>query len=726
MKKKDAWLKMEDNKYYILASSNYADNRVSTLNFEDTFGVFDRWGDIRQAGHDVQGIYHMGTRYISHLELGINNYRALLLSSNIKTDNEIMSVDLTNPDMEDENGFMIPKGSIHIARSKFLGNGAIYEHIELSNYGTETYSFEIDLDFNADFRDIFEVRGMMRERRGKLFNPEMMGENVAVISYKGLDNIQRNTHLRFDPVPDKLQQNHAVYRITLGAKQLQHIYCTAVFRSDDMPPHFENYNDALSALAKQLKRSKESITEITTNNEQFSNWLHRSRNDLRSLLVQTPQGLYPYAGVPWYNTAFGRDGIITALQTLWIAPEISKGVLTFLANRQATETDPVKDAEPGKIMHEMRYGEMAETGEIPFKLYYGGIDTTPLFIMLAGHYLRRTNDTETIRKIWPNILAAVEWIDVYGDIDGDGFIEYERKTESGLANQGWKDSHDSISHKNGDSPTYPISLCEVQAYVYDAKIQAAYIAKRFDENELAEKWEGEAAHLKKIFNDIFWDELLDTYVLALDGNKKPCRIISSNAGHTLFCGIATPEKAEKTVKTLMREDMFNGWGIRTLSAKEVRYNPMSYHNGSVWPHDTSMIAYGFARYGMFDEAMKIMQGLFDASLFVEWQRLPELFCGFNFRKGEAPTNYPVACSPQAWSVASVYMLLQACLQLTIDAHEKKMVFNHAVLPPYIKTVTIKNLKCGESFFSIEIFRYAYDLGIHVINKPEGWEVVAIK
>jgi len=408
------------------------------------------------------------------------------------------------------------------------------------------------------------------------------------------------------------------------------------------------------------------------------------------------------------------------------AAEISKGVLLFLAHRQATETDPVKDAEPGKILHEMRYGEMAATGEIPFKLYYGGIDTTPLFIMLAGHYLRRTDDLETIRKIWPNILAAMEWIDVYGDYDGDGFIEYQRKAESGLANQGWKDSHDSISHANGDFATYPISLCEVQAYVYDAKKQASFMAQRMNEPALAEKWDKEAETLKKRFNEVFWDEDLGTYVLAIDGDQQPCRVVSSNAGHTLFCGIATPERAEKTARTLMKNDMFIGWGIRTLSAKEERYNPMSYHNGSVWPHDNALIAYGFARYGLFDEAMKIMQGLFDASLFVEWQRLPELFCGFNFRKGEAPTAYPVACSPQAWSVATVYMMLQACLQFTIDAHEKKLVFNHAVLPPYLKSVTISNLKCGDEYFSIEIFRYEYDLGIHVINKPEGWEVVAIK
>ncbi|HEV8286695.1 MAG TPA: amylo-alpha-1,6-glucosidase [Chitinophagaceae bacterium] len=726
MKKQDALVRLEDDKYYILATSSYADDKVCILNYEDSFGVFDRWGDVKQIGSGVQGIYHQGTRFISETELEINHYRPLLLSSNIKNENEILSVDLTNSDMDDGAGMIIPKGSIHIARTKFLQNGSSHELIILTNYGTDTYKLELVLSFYADFKDIFEVRGMERKEIGKIFSPTVETNNIIKLSYEGLDNIRRETHIQFDPEPYELLSQSAIYKMNLEPKQSYSIHCTAVFQVHSSPLAFEPYINAFNKLTSALEKSKQIIPEIYTDNEQFNNWVNRSANDLRSLLVQTQQGLYPYAGVPWYNTAFGRDGVITAFETLWIVPDIAKGVLNFLAHRQAKKNNAFQDAELGKILHEMRSGEMAETGEIPFKSYYGSIDSTPLFILLAGHYLRRTNDLDTVKNIWENILQALHWIDNYGDIDGDGFVEYQRKTESGLTNQGWKDSSDSISYDNGELATFPIALCEVQAYVYDAKIQAAYIAERLGDARLAEKLKKEAEQLKKHFNDVFWDEELGTYVLALDGEKRPCRVLSSNAGHTLFSGIATEERAIKTVKVLMNEEMFTGWGVRTLSSKASRYNPMSYHNGSVWPHDTALIAYGFARYGQIPQALRLMQGLFDASLFIELQRLPELFCGFPFRKGEAPTAYPVACSPQAWSVAAVFLLFQACLQITIDGCEKKFIFHNPALPDYINEIRISNLRFEGEEFSIEIVKYDRDLGIHLIKKPAGWQVVTLK
>lgn len=725
MKKQDALVRLHDDKYYIHASSSYADDRVCILNYEDTFGVFDRWGDIKQIGSGAQGIYHQGTRFLSDMELEINNYRPLLLSSNVKTENEILSVDLTNPDMDTEEG-VIPKGNIHIARSKFLQNGSLHELIILTNYGVEPYTFEMSFSFHGDFRDIFEVRGLQRKKRGKILPPEVIAKDTAKFAYIGLDNIQRETHLQFDPVPDTLQSHKATYKLTLAAQQSFSIHCTALFHVHQSTSTFEPYTNAFSKRTSALLKGKELIPFVYTDNEQFNNWINRSASDLRSLLVNTPQGFYPYAGVPWYNTAFGRDGLLTAFETLWLIPDIARGVLNFLAHRQATSLDPVKDAEPGKILHEMRNGEMAETGEIPFKLYYGSIDATLLFIVLAGHYLRRTNDIATITHIWPNILRALKWMEKYGDIDGDGFIEYQRKAESGLSNQGWKDSNDAISHENGELASFPIALCEVQAYAYDAKIQAAYMADRMGQPMLSDKLRREADLLKDKFNQVFWDDELGTYVLALDGDKKPCRVVASNAGHTLFAGIATDERAHKTAQVLMQDDMFTGWGIRTLSSKSARYNPMSYHNGSVWPHDTALIAYGMSRYGLINEALRLMQGLFDASLFIDLQRLPELFCGFPFRRGEAPTSYPVACSPQAWSVASVFLLLQSCLRISIDAFERKLIFQQPKLPDYVKEIKISGLRFGDEEFALELLKYEHDLGIHLIKKPRGWEVVTIK
>jgi glycogen debranching enzyme len=351
------------------------------------------------------------------------------------------------------------------------------------------------------------------------------------------------------------------------------------------------------------------------------------------------------------------------------------------------------------------------------------VDATPLFICLAGYYYKRTADRATIDSIWENILSAITWIEDYGDKDQDGFLEYRQAIDTGLRNQGWKDSQDCVFHENGDLAEPPIALCEVQAYVYDAYRQAAYLAKEFNRPSLAATWRQKGRKIKKEFNSKFWDAELQTFVLALDGQKKRCRIKTSNAGQCLFTGIVSKSKAPKAIKTLMQPDLFCGWGMRTLSVDAVRYNPMSYHNGSVWPHDTAIVAAGMARYGFAKEAMKLLEGLFSASLFIDLQRLPELFCGFSKRHGEAPTSYPVACIPQAWSVASVYLLLQCCLQIEIDAPKKTIFFNKPGLPPFLKKVIVRNLSVPSGNFDLEFQKYEWDIGIHIISKPDGWDVV---
>jgi len=479
-------------------------------------------------------------------------------------------------------------------------------------------------------------------------------------------------------------------------------------------------------MREELKQTHQLFANIFTSNEQFTHWVNRSKEDLVSLLTPTSYGLYPYAGVPWYNTAFGRDGVITAMQVLWVAPEVARNVLLFLTTMQAKEYIPSKDAEPGKILHEARSGEMANTGEIPFKEYYGTIDATPLFIMLAGMYYQHTADIKTIEEIWPNIKAALKWIDNYGDLDGDGFVEYMHKAENGLTNQGWKDSHDSIMYANGDLCEPPIALCEVQGYVYAAKKNASVLALALHEDGYAEQLNKEAVELKKKFNEKFWDDELECFVLALDKNKKPCKVVSSNSGHCLFTGIVDSKHAPDLSKTLMGKDMFNGWGIRTLSVREKKYNPMSYHNGSVWPHDNALIAFGLSKYGFQKEAMKVMSSLFDASLFIDMQRLPELYCGFERRVGEAPTAYPVACSPQAWSVAAVFLLIQACLRLDINALEKKLVFDKPELPDYLSMLTISRLKVGNGYCDFEVRKHRDDVGFNIVSKPPDWEIIIRK
>jgi glycogen debranching enzyme len=719
-------VKFENDRYYILASSSYADDQTRVLNFGDTFAIFDRWGDAKQIGQGVQGIYHQGTRFISDLEFRINGYRPMLLSSNIKLENEEFSVDLTNPNIRLDNGLHLEKGVIHIGRSKFLQEGICYESITLHNFDVRPHTLQASFIFRSDFVDIFEVRGMKRKDRGEIIPTEVSSDGHLKMSYVGLDNVKRTTWIRFEAGREWIEGSSILYPVRLDAGEHIEIRYTLQFQvgENDVAP--DNHLDAFQKIQRTRHEAKESIAMLTSDNEEFTNWLERSRFDLLSLLQTTEHGWYPYAGVPWYNTAFGRDGIITAMETLWIAPDIAKGVLRFLAATQAKELDPFRDAEPGKILHEARGGEMAMLNEIPFRQYYGTIDATPLFISLAGQYYRRTADKETIKEIWPNIVSALKWIEDYGDIDKDGFVEYQQKLESGLFNQGWKDSHDCISHQDGTIAEPSIALCEVQSYVYDAYLQVAYLANMFGENQVAGTATEKAKALKKQFNEVFWDEEMECYVLALDGHKNPCRVKTSNAGQCLLSGIVSPTKAAKLVNTLMQSDMYSGWGLRTLSSHAVRYNPMSYHNGSVWPHDTALVAAGMARYGFFSEASQLMNGLFNACLFIDLHRLPELFCGFPCRHGEPPTAYPVACVPQAWSVASVFLLVQSCLQLTVDAPGKTLFLDNPQLPSYLKTLTIKNLKVEEGIFNLQFTKHENDVGIVTLSKPDDWKIIVSK
>lgn len=716
--------------YSIVADGISVDDRVHVLNYCDTFGIFDRLGDIVPGGKEVHGLYYKDTRFISKLQLLVNGSRPTLLNSTIEEENEVLSVDLTNSEIV-RDGKRIPYGVVHIRRKQLVGEHMFHDKIEFENFDREPHDLSIALRLQSDFKDIFEVRGIPRKARGTVLGFEFPDDRKVRLTYKGLDEIERTAEVCFSqPYTGFNNDGTVVFDLTLRPREpvvLEYFILFSIAQS-----HTESMTDLFKSDGStySMQKFKLHFPAIETDNEQFNHWINRSRFDLISLMADTPYGKYPYAGVPWYNTAFGRDGIITALEVVWLVPDLARSVLQFLAANQSIDHNAASDAEPGKILHETRGGEMVNLNEVPFRQYYGSVDSTPLFVILAGEYFERTGDIVTIKSLWKNIELAVAWIDKYGDLDGDGFVEYKHKAENGLTNQGWKDSFDSVFHEDGRLAEPPIALCEVQGYVYMAKQKAARMAKHLGYTELASRWRKEAKQLKELFNEKFWDDQLECFVIGLDGKKRPCRVKTSNAGHVLFTGIASRGKALKVAKAMLAPDMFSGWGVRTVSSEAKNYNPMSYHNGSVWPHDVALIALGFSKYGMKEEVLRLMTGLFDASLFIPLQRLPELFCGFDRRKGEGPTSYPVACSPQAWSVAAVFILIKAILRIQIQPLKKRIVLKNPVMPAYLQQINIKGLplQSTNTQLNLQISRHENDsmVGVDYKDLPGDWRLIIIK
>jgi glycogen debranching enzyme len=713
------------DQFYILATSSRVDEQSRVLKHGDTFAVFDRYGNIRHIGMGEQGLYHEGTRYLSRLDLRVIDRRPLLLSSTVKEDNALFTVDLANPDVSRNGDMLLARDSVHIFRGVFLWSGTCYHRLRLRNYLPQPVEISLTLFFDADFADIFEVRGTKRERRGQMLAPLVEADRVE-LQYRGLDKRTRRTVLQFRPAPASVQATRAEFHATLPAYGEASWFLTIGCDPPEESAAPLPYHEAAEAAAKEMREFRAGDVEIRTSNEQLNDWINRSSADLHLMVTHTPHGPYPYAGVPWFSTVFGRDGLITALEFLWVNPALARGVFQYLAQTQATATDAAKDADPGKILHETRRGEMAALGEIPFGQYYGSVDSTPLFVMAAGAFYERTADRDFVQAIWPHVVAALDWIDRFGDSDGDGFIEYARQCPRGLSVQGWKDSWDSVFHADGSLAEGPVALCEVQGYVYAARLAAARMARLLGEADHADRLLEQAEKLRQRFEEAFWCEELSTYALALDGRKRPCRVKTSNPGHCLFTGIVSPERAALVADTLLSDEMFSGWGVRTVAETAPRYNPMSYHNGSIWPHDNAIIAAGLARYRLMRHVERIFTGLFDASLFVDLHRMPELFCGFVRRPGEGPTLYPVACAPQSWAGAAVFLLLQSLLGLELDAEERQIRFVRSLLPPSLQRLWLRNLRLGDATVDLAIERFPINVGIELLDRRGDVEIVVVK
>ncbi len=731
--------------YQISSSSRRLDQRTRVLKHADSFLVVDRLGDVDDSRPSESGLYHQDTRFLSRLSLRLGlpdraPRTPMLLSSSARDDNAILFVHLTNPPLAPDSSEAVPQGLLHLMRTQVLWQSWLCERLRIHHYGEQRLAFQLHLAFAADFADIFEARGTPRERRGERL-PARQGARAVELAYDGLDHRRRRTRIGFDQAPHALGAGDARFDVELSPGEAFTLRWTVgcqleptpepghrggrasgrtrntVHAGDPLPaddlPWCEAAVDQRRAET-QLQASAEPV--LASSNRLFDAWIGRSLADLHMLATGKPGGRYPYAGVPWFSTPFGRDGIITALECLWCAPDLARGVLSYLAAHQADRENDAQDAQPGKILHETRAGEMAATGEVPFGLYYGSIDATPLFLMLGGAYFERTADLELVRALWPNFERALAWIEHYGDCDGDGFVEYVRRTERGLANQGWKDSHDAVFHADGRMAEAPIALCEVQGYVYAALRAKAVMADALGLHPRAEALRQRAEALRLRFEEHFWCEELGTYALALDGHKRPCRVASSNAGQVLYTGICSPARARRVADSLMGESGFSGWGVRTVASTAARYNPMSYHNGSVWPHDNALIAAGLARYGLQGHAATLFSGLFDAASHFDLHRLPELFCGFGRHPGEGPTLYPQACSPQAWAAAAPLLCLQACLGLEVRGTRNRVYLHNPVMPAFLEQLRVSGLRLPGGQMDIVVTRHEGDVGVRLMRR----------
>jgi glycogen debranching enzyme len=685
-----------------------------SLKHNDTFLVLDEHGDVGASAGGTDGLFHCDTRFLSRLELLINGAQPLLLGSTLSDDNLLLTADLTNPDIVIDGHVVSQKDTIHIVRTVFLWEDAAHQRVRVHNHGVLPVTLQLTMRVGCDFADLFELRGTIRKKRGFLERKRFDSGKLLYI-YRGLDGLVRNTTMNFHPQPTTLDAGEATYRLELPAGAVFSFFVAVTCGNSSGLSH-ASFTRALLSARRKMRASKVGAGSAEATNEIFNEMLYRGAADLNMLTTETPQGPYPYAGIPWYSTTFGRDGIITALQMMWLAPEIARGVLRRLAVYQAVVDDPDADAQPGKILHEMRGGEMATLREIPFGLYYGSVDATPLFVLLAGLYFERTGDQETLRELWPAIEAALGWIDGPGDADKDGFVEYRRLSADGLANQGWKDSFDSIFHADGSLAKGDIALVEVQGYVFAAKLLAARCARHLGLIDRARTLESDAERLADNFEAAFWCPEMGSYAIALDGAKNPCRVRSSNAGQVLFTGMPAHDRAVKVANTLMEANSFSGWGIRTIAKGEARFNPMSYHNGSVWPHDNALVALGFAHYGLKDAVIRLFGGLFAAAARMDLHRLPELFCGFQRQRHRRPILYPVACAPQAWASAVPFALLAASLGFEFDTHTTEIRLREPRLPPFLDDITIRGLRLGDSETDLRIRRCSdNDVALDVVR-----------
>ena len=712
--------------YYVLASSLSSRRTTRVLADGRSFAVFDASGDITNSPVEALGFFNRDTRHLSRFELTVAGAAPYYLNSFLSDDRAQFRATLTNADLRDEAGVIkVARNSIRIERGWVLNNEALIHRVILRNYVRTPLEIALDFYYGVDFHDVFEVRGIDRKRRGQMLTSIVNSDQVD-LRYRGLDDVERITEICFSAKPNELTDQRASFILRIGAGETYEIDCRVAARTQSHPAPTRrivcagDFETALERRQAELKTFRDGWAVASASDAQFASAIRRSSFDLTSIMTDAGGGgAFIMAGIPWFATLFGRDSIITALSILPFNPDLAMRTLRSLSRLQGTVVEESRDEQPGKIVHEVRAGEMAATGEVPFGRYYGSVDATPLFLWLYGRCVEVTGDLAFANELWPNAVRAIEWIERWGDRDGDGYVEYRRETPRGLANQGWKDAFDAISHSNGELARPPIALAEVQGYVYAACSSVSAVAARMGHREVADKLATRAAAIKRSFERDFWLEPEGFVALALDADKKPCRVMASNSAHCLATGIIDGDRARALCKRLLADDMYTGWGIRTLSRNEQRYNPMSYHNGSVWPHDNAIAALGLARAGDHAGVVKVLEGLFDAGIELNSSSLPELFCGFRREPNLGPVPYPVACHPQAWSAASLFMILQAILGMRVLGFERRVVFDPHLIPSWLDWLSVDRLKVGEGTVSFVLRRAPNGSTIEIKERSDG-------
>jgi len=715
--------------------------------------VSDEIGDMPEGRRHL-GLYHHDTRYLSILNMTINGQKARLLASSSEQ-NYVAIIQMANPTLELASGEVALARTISIRRDCAI-KGALYEQVSFYNHNRFDVPLTLTITFGGDFLDIFEVRGLERKKRGTVGIPEVSTSKI-ILNYRGLDGIRRHTKVSFEVAPSHIEtESEYVHRLParrtssflpesyeVAPMSMSRPPCAKVTWELVLKPRtpfditfavqahegrrssvVSSFNKSLGKVQKSYGEWQQECTVVETDNEFFNRLLERSVLDLRLLIEDTPEGLVPTAGIPWFACVFGRDSLITSLQTLMLNPQIAVGTLRFLAKHQGTKVDPWRDEEPGKIVHEIRKGELANLNEIPHSAYYGSVDATPLFVVLFAETMKWLDDDELFQEILPAARLALEWMEKYGDLDGDGYIEYLSRSSGGLRDHGWRDSHGSLTYPDGTPVESPVALVEVQGYAYKALIDMAKLLSRKGELTLSRKLAKRAANLKKNFNRDFWLADRQFFAQGLDASKKPIDLVTSNPGHCLSCDIIDDDKAEYVVKRLASRDMACGWGIRTVTSKTPRFNPMGYHQGSVWPHDNSLIVAGMRRYGYIKEAEEVISQIFEASMHFPYSRLPELFCGFARDKElpSMPIKYPVSCSPHAWASGSAIFLLQSMLGMQANAVLGRLYLNPK-LPQWLKYVSLQNLRVGKGTVNLYFERRGEDTSVRIVENSAGIRVV---